>query len=150
MRTLIHMLTVLPLMFFSSLLLAETANKEKVIGSLTHEPVGVGSYLQMFLGLLIVVALIVGMAWFMRRMGKINGSANEHLKIIGGLSLGQRERVILLQAGKTQLLVGVAPGTIRTLHVLDEPIETDMAAAKPVSAGFAEKLQAAMRKRSGQ
>lgn len=121
--------------------------KEKVIPSLSSEPVGLGNYLQMFFGLFIVVGLIVGMAWFMRRMGNMSGMAEGNLKVLGGVSVGQRERIVLVQAGDTQLLVGVAPGEIRTLHVMDEPIVTTAQTNSNVSSGFAEKLHAAIKNR---
>ena len=133
------------------LAVAANATIDKKIPSLTNEPIGVGNYIQMFFGLFIVVALVFGMAWFMRRMGKMNGMASGHLKVLGGISVGQRERVVLVQAGKTQLLVGVAPGEIRTLHVMDEPIVTQVTSNetnKKVSTGFAEKLHAAIKNRS--
>lgn len=127
------------------------ATEKKVISSLTNEPIGVGNYLQMFFGLLVVVALVFGMAWFMRRMGNMNGVAAGNLKVLGGVSVGQRERIVLVQAGKTQLLVGVAPGEIRTLHVMDEPIESQENSNQKnskISSGFAEKLHAAIKNRS--
>ena len=131
----------------SYVMAATDTSKEKVITSLANEPVGLGNYLQMFFGLFIVVALIFGMAWFMRRMGSMNGMAAGNLKILGGISVGQRERIVLVQAGETQLLVGVAPGEIRTLHVLDEPITTQIESNSKDSSGFAEKLHAAIKNR---
>lgn len=129
--------------------IAVDSAKEKVIPSLTSEPVGLGSYLQMFFGLFIVVGLIIGMAWFMRRMGNMSGMSAGNLKVLGGVSVGQRERIVLVQAGDTQLLVGVAPGEIRTLHVMDEPIVTTTQSNTNVSSGFADKLHAAIKNRGG-
>jgi len=126
---------------------ATYAAEEKSVTSLTNEPVGAGNYIQMFFGLFIVVGLIVGMAWFMRRMSNMGGMSAGDLKVLGGISVGQRERVVLVQAGETQLLVGVAPGAIRTLHVLDEPIVSRDEASPKVSSGFAEKLHAAIKHR---
>ncbi len=57
--------------------------------------------------------------------------------------MGPRERVVLVQVGKQQLLLGVAPGRIQTLHVLDEPV-TD--ATSPTPSAFVEKLTAALKK----
>ena len=34
---------------------------------------------------------------------------------------GTRERVVMLRAADTYLVLGVAPGQVRTLHVLDAP-----------------------------
>ncbi len=146
MRTLISFFMLL-LAQLSYVAVAAETTKEKVITSLTSEPVGLGNYLQMFFGLFIIVALIFGMAWFMRRMGSINGMAAGNLKVLGGISVGQRERVVLVQAGETQLLVGVAPGEIRTLHVMDVPIVPNIESPSKVSSGFAEKLHAAIKNR---
>lgn len=120
--------------------------EERVIASLTNEPVGLGNYIQMFFGLFVVVALIFAMAWFMRRMGNLNSTTAGNLKVLGGISVGQRERVVLVQAGETQILIGVAPGEVRTLHVMDEPVVKADALKAP--SGFAEKLHAAIKSRS--
>ena len=124
-------------------------SKEKVITSLTSEPIGLSNYMQMFFGLFIVVALIFGMAWFMKRLGSVNGMAAGNLKVLGGISVGQRERVVLIQAGETQLLIGVAPGEIRTLHVLDELItnQTTTELSEKNASSFADKLHAAIKHR---
>lgn len=121
------------------LLAAESAKS----GPLTSEPIGSGSYVQMVFGLLFIVALIVGMGWFIRRMGTFNSVASGSLKLLGGLSLGQRERIVLVQVGETQLLVGVAPGQVRTLHVLDKPVSDEQ--GQPVPSGFAEKLNSLLK-----
>ena len=137
------------LFFISQLTYAAAAvenTRPKNIPSLTNEPVGLGNYLQMFLGLILVVGLIIGVAWIMRRMNNMGGISADNLKVVGGVSIGQRERIVLVQAGNTQLLVGVGPGTIRTLHVLDEPITTNNPSVA-VSSGFAEKLHAAIKSR---
>ena len=126
---------------------AVTAVKDKAIPSLTNEPVGAGSYLQMFLGLTLVVGLIFGMAWLMRRVSGVNGMSTGNLKVLGGVSVGQREKIVLVQAGDVQLLVGVAPGEIRTLHVMEEPIVTTESTSK-ISSGFAEKLHTAIKNRN--
>ncbi len=110
------------------------------------EAVGTGSLLQMLAGLAVIVGLILGMAWFMRRLGGLPGTGAGALKVLGGVSLGQRERVVLLQAGDKQLLIGVAPGQIRTLHVLDEPIVTG---TPEPAAGFAARLEAVMKRGGG-
>ena len=83
-----------------------------------------GSYLfQLILGLIIVLICIVALAWFAKRMNRLQSSTGSMLKIIGGLSMGSRERVVLLQVGSEQLLIGVSPGRISKLHVLDTPLE---------------------------
>lgn len=104
-----------------------------------------GQYLQMLLALLFIIGLIFMIAWAMRRMGNMPGASRGALRVLTGVSLGQRERVVLMQAGKTQLLLGVAPGQIRTLHVFDEPVIEADEKAEPV--GFAERLNTALKQR---
>lgn len=114
--------------------------------SLPVDTVNTGSILQMFFGLAVVVALILSVAWFMRRMGQFQGHANSKMKVIAGLSVGQRERVLLIEVGDTQLLVGTAPGTIRTLHVFDEPVVTAETGLAQVT--FAERLNTVLKNRA--
>ena len=86
------------------------------------DPVGAGGMAQVFLGLLLVIGMIVGVAWLARRFGNFQTAASGALRVIGGLSMGPRERVVLVQVGDQQLLLGVAPGRVSTLHVLDKPL----------------------------
>jgi len=81
-----------------------------------------GQVLQIITSLIFVVAIIFAGAWFFRRYGRFSGLLNEDLKVVAGLSVGQREKVIVLQTGETQLLLGVSPGRIQTLHVFDTPV----------------------------
>ncbi|MBI5040998.1 MAG: flagellar biosynthetic protein FliO [Gammaproteobacteria bacterium] len=125
---------------------AETATNSNV-PALGVEPLAGGSLAKMGLGLFAVVFLIVGMAWLMRRMGGMPGTATGSLRVLGGLSMGTRERVVLIQVGETQLLLGVAPGRVQTLHVLDQPIAT----TEPGKSGknnFAASLAAALQRRN--
>lgn len=103
------------------------------------DPVGAGGLAQVFLGLLLVVGMIVGVAWVARRFGNFHNTASGALRIVGGLPMGPRERVVLVQVGDRQLLLGVAPGRVSTLHVLDKPI-TDPPVSGPVHDSFAARL----------
>jgi flagellar protein FliO/FliZ len=103
-----------------------------------QDPVNMTSLWQLTLGMVLVLGLIISIAWLLKRSGRFQMAAGGGLRVLGGLSMGARERVVLLQVGETQLLVGVAPGRVQTLHVLDKPLESvHQAAAVPV---FAEQL----------
>ena len=105
------------------------------------DPMGVGGIAQVGLALFVVLLLILGMAWLLRRFGRVPGSSGGPIRIVGGVSMGQRERIVLVQVGETQVLVGVAPGRVQTLHVLDEPV----ALGGPDQGGsFAAKLNQAL------
>lgn len=109
------------------------------------EPMATGNLVQMVLGLIAVLMLIVGLSWIVRRMGGVTGSASGSLRVLGGLSLGTRERVILVQVGDTQLLLGVAPGRVQTLHVLEHPIDPQDH-GKSTKGNFAASLSAALQR----
>ena len=74
-----------------------------------------------------------------KRMNRLQSSTGGMLKIIGGISMGSRERVVLLQVGSEQLLVGVSPGRINTLHVLETPLDNvDVNSEKTFATNLAE------------
>ncbi len=86
------------------------------------EPLSIGSLIQVTLGLLAVVITIFALAWFLRRYGRFQSSANTSLKVVGGVSVGPRERVVLVQVEDRQLLLGVAPGRVQMLHTLERRV----------------------------
>ena len=120
------------------------AAANQIPGPLKSEPVGVGDFFQMLFGLLLVLGIIFGMAWFIRRMGSFQQVSHGALRILGGLSVGQRERIVLVQVGEEQLLIGLAPGQIRTLHVLDKAVSINSSQVSQ-SNSFAERLQSALK-----
>lgn len=117
------------------------------------EPIalGLGAVFHLLLGLGVVLALIVLSAWTYRRLARVPRGVSGALRVLGGLSMGARERVVLIQVGEEQLLLGVAPGRIQTLHVLGEPIQTvaPPGPGTPRDGGFAQRLAAAIGQRRG-
>ncbi len=75
--------------------------------------------LNMLMGLVVVVALILGLAWVLKKYGRLPNQNLVDMKVLGGLSLGTREKAVLIEVENIRLLVGVTPGHIQTLHVLD-------------------------------
>lgn len=84
----------------------------------TTSAVGSGSVLQIIFSLLLVLAAILLVAWLLKRMNVAQQGNGNLLKVIGGVAIGQRERVVLVEVEDTWLVVGVGPGQIRTLHTL--------------------------------
>lgn len=42
--------------------------------------------------------------------------------MVGSLALGTRERAVMVEVAGQQLLLGVTPGQVTTLHVFDVPV----------------------------
>ncbi|MCU0990083.1 MAG: flagellar biosynthetic protein FliO [Xanthomonadales bacterium] len=89
------------------------------------------SALQMLVGLTLVVAVILGSLWLLKRLSMPRGSPNGVLRVVGGTAVGPRERVLLLEIGDTWLVVGVAPGRVATLHRLPRMVAPDPAPGNP-------------------
>ena len=92
--------------------------------------------LRVTIALLVVIGAVIFAGRFARRMRGFSGGSNSALEVIGQLPLGARERAVLIRVGERQLLLGVAPGSVRTLHVFDDmPIAREAtaegAAARP-------------------
>ena len=79
-----------------------------------------GGVLQTLGGLALVIALILGVAWLMRRTGAGSGSG-QLLRIVASQSLGARERVVVVEVGATWLLLGVAPGRVTRVGQMPIP-----------------------------
>lgn len=85
-------------------------------------------------GLAMVLALVVILAWLVRRLNGARFAGARNLRLVAGISLGSRERILVVEVGETQLVVGVAPGRVQTLHVLDQPL-AGTAPEQPVEGG---------------
>ena len=72
--------------------------------------------------LLLVLALIVGLGWLLKRMPGSGFRPAEGMKLVASLNVGARERLVVVEVNGQQLLLGVTAGGINTLHVLPEPL----------------------------
>jgi flagellar protein FliO/FliZ len=113
-------------------------------GSPAGEVASVGSLAQAAAALVFVVLVILAVGWVLRRLPAMAQRGSGGLKVIGGVALGTKERVLLLQAGETQLLIGLTPGQLRTLHVFEKPVVTgdEPAMSQP---SFSDRLGQALR-----
>jgi flagellar protein FliO/FliZ len=92
------------------------------VGAGTAVPsVGVGAVLQTLVGLAVVIALVFACAWLARRFGLQPSARGQLVRTVGGVSLGGKERVAVVEIGDTWLVVGAAPGNVRLLHTMPAP-----------------------------
>lgn len=75
--------------------------------------------LQTVVALLVVIGVALLAAYLLRKVngGRGFGSSGP-LRVVGGLMIGTRERIVLVEIDDTWIVVGLVPGQIRTLHTL--------------------------------
>jgi flagellar protein FliO/FliZ len=74
------------------------------------------------LGTLVAVGLLLLTARILPRLGGVRGIASDAFRVVASLPVGQRERVVVVQVGKQQIMLGVAPGRVDVVHELAEPL----------------------------
>jgi flagellar protein FliO/FliZ len=95
------------------------AAEPEAVGRLAYEPMDLSSLTQVALALLVVVVAIVTSMWLLRRLNDARGSASGRMSILCGLNVGAKEKIMLVQCGDKNILVGVTAGSIQTLHVFE-------------------------------
>ncbi len=109
--------------------------------------VSTGTYLQACLALALIVAILGGTAWLARKLSGGKGFGQGIAKVIGGVTLGPRERVVVLEVGNDWLVIGIVPGQIRTLHRLEKGTLPDSTALDAGDKPFAQWLNSVKAKK---
>lgn len=92
---------------------------------------------------LIVVAAVVGLGWLYSRIRLPGSGSADIINIVASQALGPKERLLLIEVGEQQLLVGLTSSQVSTLHTFEDPISVQKDAAQ--SPGFLERLRIAQR-----
>ncbi|MGZ4959783.1 MAG: flagellar biosynthetic protein FliO [Methylomonas sp.] len=101
--------------------------------------------MQWTLALLLVLAIFFLAAWLLKKSGGLALLGNRQLAIVAGLSLGMREKLVLVKVGEKQLLLGVTAGRIDKLLELEGEHRLFQNQAEQVESGlFAKKLMQVM------
>ncbi|WP_307727500.1 flagellar biosynthetic protein FliO, partial [Massilia sp. AB1] len=112
-----------------------------------------GSLMQTILALVLVLAVLAGLAWFLKRFApKMMGGSNANLRLVGALNLGARERIVVVEVGNQWIVVGASPGRINALATMprQEGVEgtATVAAATPSAGSFSDWLKNTIDKRN--
>lgn len=112
------------------------------------------SLLQTTVALMFVLALLVGLAWFLKRYGPKNfGGGSNTVRLVGALSVGARERILVVEVGEQWIVVGASPGRMNALATMPrQEGAADGQAGVPAAlsgANFAEWFKQTIEKRNG-
>jgi flagellar protein FliO/FliZ len=105
------------------------------------------SLFQVLFGLGLVLAAIAGTAWLLRKFSPGQVAASGALRVVGGVAIGPKERVVLVDVGETRLVLGVAPGHISTLHEMPRPADEPAATLESPAGPFYARLKEMLEKR---
>ncbi len=78
--------------------------------------------LQVSIALVVVLAVIYSVAWIIKRNRGIQGLTGLPIKTLAVLPMGVKEKIILIEVGGKQILLGMTTHNINTLASFDEPI----------------------------
>jgi flagellar protein FliO/FliZ len=102
-------------------LAAPATGAQDVAPAVVPSAVSFGGMFQMLMALLVVLAAIVGTGWLLRRFGPTQLGPGGAMKVLGGVAVGPRERLVLVEVGETWLIVGVAQGQVTAVHTMARP-----------------------------
>lgn len=94
--------------------------------------------------LLLVVGIILGLAWLLKRMRVPGMMGQQGLKIVRQMPVGTKERIAIIQAGEQQFLVGITAHSIQLISELKQPIDSGVTDATP-NTPFANQLTKLMK-----
>ncbi|GAA4496625.1 flagellar biosynthetic protein FliO [Pseudaeromonas paramecii] len=95
-----------------------------VSGAATSSPgvLGTGGLASWLLSCALVIGLILALGWLLKKTRLNTRLTGSGLKVVASLALGYKERLLVVQVGQQQLLIGATPQQISLLCQLDEPL----------------------------
>jgi flagellar protein FliO/FliZ len=77
---------------------------------------------QVTIALLLVLAAVFGVAWFVKRLRMATGGGVNGIEVLAQASLGAKERAVIVRVGGERLLLGVASGGVNLLRSLPSEV----------------------------
>jgi flagellar protein FliO/FliZ len=104
---------------------------------------------QIVLGLVAVLTLMAVAAWLFKKIGPVAGGHKLPVNIIGGVSVGNRERIMVIEVADQWIVVGITAQQINTLSTMPKQEKLIEAQNSPLQENqFSSWLKRTMDKRS--
>ncbi|MGL6070823.1 MAG: flagellar biosynthetic protein FliO [Craterilacuibacter sp.] len=104
------------------------------------------SLVQVVLALLLVLGAIVGCAYLVRRIGGGALGGSRDLRVVGGVMVGQKERVVIVESGNEWLVLGVTAHSVNLLSRRDKPEGGELPPQSPLPENFSRLFQRVLAK----
>ncbi len=108
------------LIFLNALVLALPASAAEATPGIAGSNIEIAMDVILGLGVTILCIYLLSAAAKRLLGGTMQGQGA--LRIVTGISVGSRERILVVEVDDEQLLIGVSPAGISRLHQLDSPI----------------------------
>ena len=114
-----------------------------------------GSLLQTIFALCVVLGLLAVLAWALKRYGPKAAGGSAHVRMVGGLNLGGRERIIVVEVGDQWIVVGASPGRVNALATMPRqgdaalPATAELHPHQKSASSFSDWLKQTIEKRNG-
>ena len=140
---------VLPALLAAPQIFAQAVTAPATVAATAAAPASTspGSMLQVMVGLMLVLGLLIAVAWSMKKMGAGKHAAAGALKIVGGVSVGNRERILVVEVADQWIIVGVTPTSINALSTMPKQEGVELSAVAPLAKNFSDWLKQTIDKR---
>ncbi len=120
--------------------------------ALPAAPSAAANLVQTVLALGFVLAILVGLAWALKRFGPRNVTGGSTVKLVGALSVGTRERILVVEVGEQWIVVGASPGRMNALATMPRQETVPEGLVRPdgmPATNFSEWFKQTIEKRNG-
>lgn len=105
-----------------------------------------GTLVQVVFGLAVVMGAIALTAWLARRYMPAVRGVGGLVKVVGGVMVGPKERVVVVEVGDTWVVLGVTAQQVNALHTLPRPAGSVAEPSRSSESEFSSWLGRALRK----
>lgn len=85
--------------------------------------INMSDYFKVLLGLIFVITLFLVCTFLFKRYGNSSIAGRGQIRLIDGLHLGNRERLVLVELKDKQILLSITPGQINKLDTVTTTTE---------------------------
>ena len=112
-------------------------------------PTSPAGMLQVMIGLILVLGVLVVIAWGVKKIGGGKPVGSRAIHIVGGINVGNRERILVVEVANEWIVVGVTATSITALSTMPKQEGVTLLPATPIAKNFSAWLQQTIDKRNG-
>ena len=110
---------------FGFLTLVSLITMAEESGSPPPNPLDDLDFFQVITPLILVVTLMLGLTWLVKKMNPGLPKVGSDIKLISTTPIANQSRLCLVRVGDKDFLLGVTQTSIQKIHTFDQPISDD-------------------------